>query len=184
MFLEKGVEYFNPDEAARLITKANPGISSPEANSKAWHQGKRLLEWAIQEKADFAFETTLGGRTITALLKKALDEGFEVRIWYVGLSSPELHIARVQSRVKQGGHDIPEATIRERYTHSRLNLSQLLPRLTEFLLYDNSEEADPRKGKPPEPKLLIHVKHGKISESCDLASVPEWAKPIVAAAIG
>ena len=35
-----------------------------------------------------------------------------MRIWFVGLSSPELHMARVRSRVARGGHDIPEEKLR------------------------------------------------------------------------
>jgi predicted ABC-type ATPase len=69
-----------------------------------------------------------------------------VRVWYVGLSSPELHIARVRARVAKGGHDIPEPRIRERYDASRLNLIRLLPRLSELWVYDNSVEADPDAG--------------------------------------
>ncbi len=191
MLLEQGLEYFNPDQAAQRILSANllsgnSGISQLEANSAAWHEGKRLLERAITEKLDFAFETTLGGKTITNLLDEALAEGIEVRIWYVGLDSVERHIARVRSRVAQGGHDIPEEKIRERYTQSRLNLIRLLPRLTELLLYDNSEEADPRTGTPgtaPEPGLVLHLVRGKVRETCELTRVPEWAKPILAAAL-
>lgn len=183
MLQEEGVEYFNPDEASRRILAANPGISITEANSAAWYQGKRLLERAIFERLDFAFETTLGGKTITALLQKAISLGIEIRIWYVGLTSPELHISRVQARVRRGGHDIAEERIRERYTQSRLNLIQLLPGLTDLLLYDNSEEADLQGGAPPRPKLILHYVHGRQSETCDLASVPEWAKPIVMAAL-
>jgi predicted ABC-type ATPase len=78
MFLEEGVEYFNPDQAAKSILVANPAISVAEANSAAWHEGRRLLEHAISEKLDYAFETTLGGTTITALLGRALTERIEV----------------------------------------------------------------------------------------------------------
>jgi predicted ABC-type ATPase len=124
----------------------------------------------------------LGGKTITALLARALSEVIEVRVWYVGLSSPELHIARVKSRVEQGGHEIPEDRVRERYTRSRLNLIQLLPNLTELLLYDNSEEADPKTGEIPKPKLILHVVQGKVLDTCNLILVPEWAKSVVAAA--
>jgi predicted ABC-type ATPase len=183
MFLAKGVQYFNPDAAAREIASRNPGISQIEANSAAWQEGKRLLERAIAEKLDFAFETTLGGKTITGLLEKALAEGIEVCIWYVGLASVQLHIARVMSRVEQGGHAIPEERIRERYVQSRLNLIRLLPKLTELLLYDNSQEADPSAGETPQPKRLLHMVRGSVTESCDPFEVPEWAKPIVAAAI-
>ena len=183
MLRQQGGEYFNPDEAARRIRSANPGIAQVEANAAAWQQGRRLLERAIAERLDFAFETTLGGNTIAALLEKALASGIEVRVWYVGLRSPELHIARVRARVARGGHDIPEATIRDRYDRGRLNLIRLMPRLTELRVYDNSEEADPHTGAAPEPMLVLHVVRGRVVGSCDLTRTPEWAKPIVAAAV-
>jgi len=91
---------------------ANPGLDQTPANAAAWQQGKRLLQRAISGRLDFAFETTLGGATMTAMLADAATSGIEVRIWYVGLESPELHIARVRARARRGGHDIPEARIR------------------------------------------------------------------------
>jgi len=183
MLLASGTEYFDPDAAARSILEASPGISQEQANSAAWHEGKRLLERAIAERLDFAFETTLGGKTIAGLLARALDEGIEVRIWYVGLEGVERHIARVRARVARGGHDIPEAKIRERYVESRLNLIRLLARLTELLVYDNSKEADPLSGQAPEPMLILHLVQGRVRTMCELAQVPEWAKAIVAAAM-
>lgn len=183
MLQQEGVEYFNPDEAARRILADNPGITEIEARGAAWQAGRRLLERAIGERYHFAFETTLGGNTITALLARALSAGIEVRLWYVGLSSPELHIARVHARVARGGRDIPAATIRDRYDRSRLNLIRLLPSLTELRVYDNSGEADPHAGVPPRPKLLLHMVRGKIVRSCDLALTPDWAKPILATAL-
>jgi predicted ABC-type ATPase len=183
ILLQKGVEYFNPDEAARLILSANRGITQTEANSAAWYEGQRLLERAIAERCSFAFETTLGGHTITALLERALSEGIEVRVWYVGLSSPELHIARVRSRVARGGHDIPEERIRDRYDRSRLNVIHLLPKATELRVFDNSKDADPFAGGAPEPTLILHVARGVVVSTCDLSLTPKWAKPILAAAM-
>ncbi len=75
------------------------------------------------------------------------------------------------------------AQIRDRYDRSRLNLIHLLPKLTELRVYDNSEEADPRTGLAPEPKLLLHLVRGKVVSLCDLTLTPEWAKPILAAAM-
>jgi len=183
MFLKRGVPYFNPDEATNKILAANIGITLDEANSAAWRQGTRLLQRAIHERLDFAFETTLGGRTITRLLDSALSAGFEVRIWYVGLNSPDLHIARVKSRVAEGGHDIPSQKIRERYDNSRYNLIQLLPRLAELRVYDNSEDANPATGVAPKPELILHLDHQRIIEICDLRNAPAWTKAILAAAI-
>ena len=178
-----GADYFNPDEATRRIRAANPGISERDANIAAWQQGKRLLETAIASRLVFAFETTLGGQTIAALLRTAAAAGVGVRVWYIALASPELHIARVRSRVMLGGHDIPEEKIRERYARSRENLIRLLPHLTELRVFDNSANADLDKGTSPSPLLILHMIHGDIVTRCDLSLVPEWAKPIVAAAV-
>jgi predicted ABC-type ATPase len=183
MFLRQGTTYFNPDEAAKRILAANPGVTQDIANSAAWYEGKRLLQRAIDEGLGFAFETTLGGGTITAMLESALSGGAEVRIWYVGLNSPELHIARVKARVTAGGHDIAEEKIRERYDRSRINLLRLLPKLTELRVYDNSEDADPATCTAPEPKLILHMEQGRVLDVCDLTIAPEWTKPILAAAI-
>ena len=182
-FRERGADYFNPDEAARAIRDKNPRITLEEANSAAWFEGKRLLERAIRERLDYAFETTLGGHTIAALLETAMAAGIEVRIWYAGLESAELHIARVRARVAKGGHDIPESKIRERYEQSRLNLIRLMPALAELRIYDNSEKADPEAGAAPEPRLILHMKGAAIVESCALEEVPEWTKPLMAVAI-
>jgi len=183
MFRQHGVEAFDPDAAARRIAARLPGLSPIEVNSAAWHQGRRLLEQAIAERLSFAFETTLGGTTMAGLLERALAAGLEVRVWYVGLDSPERHLARVRARVARGGHDIPEATVRRRFHTSRLQLVRLLPRLTELRVYDNSAEADPAAGAAPEPRLLLHTRGGRIVASCPLATTPAWAKPIMAAAV-
>ncbi len=182
-FRAHGADYYNPDEAARTILQRYPGLGQREANGTAWLQGRRLLEQAIAERLDFAFETTLGANTLPRLLAEAASRDIEVRVWYAGLSSPELHIERVRTRVEQGGHDTSEADIRRRYGHSRLNLIQLLPCLTALRLYDNSAEADPVAGKVPIPRLVLHAERGRILGPANLPHTPEWARPIVAAAL-
>ena len=182
-FRSFGADYYNPDEAARTLRAVHAGLSQGEANAEAWRQGRRLLERAIAERLDFALETTLGGNTIVRLLAEAAAKGVEIYIWYVGLSSPELHISRVRSRVRRGGHDIPERDIRRRYEHSRLNLIHLLPRLAVLRLWDNSKDADPAAGKTPAPALVLHLERAKILNPGDLAKAPDWAKPIVAATL-
>ena len=186
-----GAPYFNPDEAARAILSANArrsaSITQEQANAAAWAQGRRLLERAIREKLDFAFETTLGGRTITALLLQAAHEGHSVHVWFAGLESVEVHLERVRRRVARGGHDIPEAKVRERYALGRENLIRLLPCLASVRVYDNSTEADPAIGAEPSPALLLAMQRGRIGHPSNLRSLltstPNWAKPIVAAAL-
>ena len=173
-----GADYYDPDEATQHIREVNPGVSLAEANVAAWREGVRLLERAIAERGNFAFETTLGGTTITKLLGKALDAGMDVHVWYVALASPELHLARIDKRVAQGGHAISERDVRRRYDASRQNLIELLPRLASLHVYDNSIDAD-----PPEPLLVLHMERGRVVEHCELAATPEWAKPILLTAL-
>ncbi|PYU69079.1 MAG: ZTL protein, partial [Acidobacteria bacterium] len=66
---------------------------------------------------------------------------------------------------------------------SRWNLLGLLPKLAELKLFDNTAEGDPEKGQSPEPKLLLHLLHRRIVSSYDLLRMPEWAKPILQAAL-
>ena len=183
-FLATGAEFYNPDQAARRLRAAKSALTQTEANAAAWQLGRTLLERAIKNRESFTFETTLGASTIPRLLLQAAAKGIEGHIWYAGLSSPELHLKRVKARVARGGHDIPEADIRRRYQHSRLNLIHLLPSLAGLRVYDNSAEADPATGNAPVPKLVLHVERGRIKNLNDLARTPEWAKPIVAAAMG
>lgn len=185
MIRARGAAYFNPDEAAAAIRAAHPHLSQTQANSAAWQEGKRLLQRAVDERLDFAFETTLGGRSMTGLLERAAREGFEVRMWFAGLASPDLHLQRIRSRVARGGHDIPEADVRRRYDQSRLNLVRLLPLLAELRVYDNSDEGDPKAGQAPRPRLLLHWQGGRIQApaAAALAGTPDWAKPVVAAAL-
>jgi predicted ABC-type ATPase len=186
-----GAEFFNPDQAAQRIAAANatrnPPLTQAQINGAAWNEGRRLLRRAIDERADFAFETALGGNTMTALLEQAPQPGLAVHVWFVGLTDVELHIDRVRRRVAKGGHDIPKDKIRERFKNGRVNLIRLLPRLTELRLYDNSAEADPATGAIPLPRLLLHCRERRIVSPTRLKTLlkatPAWAKPIAAACI-
>jgi predicted ABC-type ATPase len=188
---QSGAEFFNPDQAAQRIAAANatrnPALTQAQINAVAWNEGRRLLRRAIDERANFAFETTLGGRTMTAQLEQAAQAGLAVRVWFVGLVDVELHIDRVRRRVAKGGHDIPLDKIRERFNNGRVNLIRLLPQLTGLHLYDNSAEADPDTGATPLPRLLLHCRERRIisptSFKALLEGTPAWAKSIAAACI-
>jgi predicted ABC-type ATPase len=178
---QRGVEYYNPDSVARELRKLYPHMTQAIANGHAWTLGKEMLEKAIANKQTYAFETTLGGNTIPRLLIEATKVGIKVKIWYIGLDSVELNLARVKARVEQGGHDIPATDIRKRWDSSRRNLIQLLPHLDSLRLYDNSIDADPSSGAHPRPELLLHIESKKIIVASREA--PEWAKPIIAGAM-
>lgn len=173
---QAGGTWFNPDAMARDLHLAFPEKSITELNSQVWHEGRARLEAAIRHRTHFAFETTLGGQTITRLLHEAIANGIAVNVWYCGLQSPELHIERVAARVARGGHDIPIDLIRQRWQHSMANLCRLTPGLNQLAVYDNSRPLD-SAGKPQIQRLL-HVRNRQILELAD--DIPDWAKPVAA----
>ena len=181
-----GIELFDPDRVARALLSQG-AATQQAANAAAWNQGRRLLERAIEARGTFAFETTLGGTTITALLRHAASARIPVHVWFVGLASVDLHIARVKRRVAKGGHDIPVDMIRRRYVAGPANLVTLLPGLRQLYLYDNSREGDPDEGIAPSPELVTHAVNRRIvaprSVRGLIARTPQWAKPIVAASL-
>ena len=181
LFAANNVDYFNPDLAAKTLLDTHPTLTQVEANARAWELGRRGLARALETGGTYAFETTLGAHTIPDLLINGATSRADIHIWFAGLATPELHIERVQERVAAGGHPIPEAKIRERYTCSRQNLIRLLPHLASLRVYDNSENNDPKHGARPEPVLVLHWVNRRIEHVAQ--AVPQWAKAIVMAAV-
>jgi len=135
---------------------------------------------------NYAFETTLGGNTVAAKILQAT-KTHDVLIWFCGLSSPELHIARVKARVAAGGHPIPDEKIRERYPLAQLNLIRLMPHVAYMTVYDNSAAAA-TDGTVPDPLLVLEMENGRLVSPASqdikaLKRAPEWAKPILEAAL-
>ena len=180
-----GLTWFNLDKFAREL-KAATGCDQETANAHAWQESIRRLDDAIAKGLNHTFETTLGGKTVTAHILEAT-KTHDVLIWFCGLSSPELHIARVEARVAAGGHPIPEDKIRERYPQAQLNLIKLMPHVAYIKVYDNSSEAA-ADGTVPDPVLVLEMKNGQvISPAPDdlkaLQRTPEWTKSILEAAL-
>jgi predicted ABC-type ATPase len=180
-----GLAWFNPDTFAREWMAVS-GCTTQQANAVAWNEGLRRLDAAVAAGKSYAFETTLGGATIAGRLRDARAT-HDVEVWFCGLASPEQHIARVRFRVERGGHDIPEANIRARFATSRRNLIALMPHLAFLSVYDNSAEAAPGAAIP-DPVLVLQMEGTRVllpdpGDRAALAASPEWAKPLIEAAL-
>src|SRR5690606_25351909 len=126
----------------------------------------------------YAFETTLGGQSITQYLLQACKTQ-DVMIWYGGLRNPQLHLDRIRLRDEQGGHDIPEAKVRQRWESSLKNLIILMPSLAYLRVYDNSTQYEMGQAIG-EPLLLLEMSAAKRFYPATLdeaVNTPEWAKP-------
>jgi len=185
LLAEHGLSWFNPDSFARELV-AQLGLNVDEANARAWEFGRSQLEAAMTNRTNYAFETTLGAKTIAAMLAQAA-ETHDVLMIFCGLESVERHLQRVQARVASGGHAIAEAKIRERWVSSRLNLLKLMPQLARLQVFDNSAQAAAGQDIP-EPVLVMETLRGELlfpepSDAQVLKATPEWARPMVQAAI-
>ena len=136
-FLPKEVKclrFLNADEIARGLSPFDPGASAVKA-------ARLLLEEvheAVRRRETFALETTLSGKTYIRLFREALALGFEIELHYLWLSSPAQAVARVRQRVKMGGHHVPVADIRRRFTRSIAHLlADYLPLATRWMVWDS-----------------------------------------------
>ena len=86
----------------------------------------------------FNEETTLTGKTILKIIDKVKEQGYELQLFYVGLSSPNIAKERVKSRVEKGGHNIENDVIEKRYYESLKNLKKIISKFDKVYFYDNS----------------------------------------------
>lgn len=116
---------------------------SPFAPERAAIQAGRLMLHAIcqyvAKRESFAFETTLSGLGYARQIPRWREVGYCVELFFLSLPSADLAVQRVAERVRQGGHDIPDATIRRRFeAGKRLFATVYQPLVDEWILYDNA----------------------------------------------
>lgn len=90
------------------------GLSPFAPETQNVRAGRLLLERIAELSAareNFGVETTLSGRTYVRLLAGLRQEGYRVAVFFLWLPTTELALDRVANRVRQGGHDVPEADI-------------------------------------------------------------------------
>lgn len=144
------------------------GLSVFAPQAAAFQAGRimlaRLKDLARQRQS-FAFETTLASRTFAPWLRGLIADGYLLHVEFLWLSSPDLAVSRVADRVRLGGHDVPEPTIRRRYAAGLKNFWHTYRLLaTTCRVYDNSA--------PGETRLLAYADAGSPGTVlCELA----WA---------
>ena len=131
------------------------GLAPLRAEEKLLEAGKLFL-WEIarpiRKRENFAFETTLSGKSHLSRVRRMLEDGWRVNLIYLWLPGVEASLNRVRQRVQQGGHDIPEQDIRRRYVRSLENLLMFYaPMCTKVECFDNSTR----------PRRLIFRQTGK-----------------------
>jgi len=111
-----------------------------------------LREFNLKNNNDFSFETVMSHKDKVAFIKKAVAQGYKVYLYYVCLDDYKLNIARVATRVSEGGHNVSADKIKARYSRSLKLLLKALKESYKSYLFDNSKE---------QPRLIARVNRDK-----------------------
>src|SRR3989338_3407479 len=124
---------------ADLISKGLAPFGPEKAAIKA---GRILLEQIHNlsaQKVDFAFETTLAGKTYIPFLKRLKTAGYTIHLFFLWVPNIDLALGRIKDRVAQGGHDVPEEDVKRRFNRSFNNFINVYKPLADiWTIFDNS----------------------------------------------
>lgn len=140
--------YINADDIQRILECSN---------IEAAQLAEKKREEYLETRKSFCFETVLSTDRNLKLLKKAKEAGFFVRCYYVLTADPQINVARVNSRVFAGGHDVPVEKIISRYDKALALVHELIPICDVCHIYDNSLDAPYRIFKKRKDKCWYCV---------------------------
>ena len=142
--------FINADMIAHGLSPFSPGAAAIKA-------GKLVLEQInkfANQGADFAFETTLSGKSYLNLFKALKEKGYKIHIFFLWIPDVNLAITRIKNRVSQGGHDVPQQDVIRRFKRSISNFFKLYqPYADSWMLFNNADL---------NPILIAERKNGKI----------------------
>lgn len=127
-FFDKVGKYTNADDVV-----ATTGMNNMEAAVLV----DRMRYESIAKTEDFTFETVLSSEYKLKILRKAKEEGYFIKCVFVLTVDPQINIARIESRVAAGGHNVDSGKVIERYYKSINNIKELLDICDIMHVYDN-----------------------------------------------
>ena len=161
-----GCEYINPDFIARDIFG---DWNSQEMVLKAAQYAENQREKCLENRRSLIFETVLSAPDKIDYIKRAKEQGYFIRLFFIGTDSPQINALRIAQRVMHGGHDVPIQKIISRYYKSIANCILLSKVVDRLYVYDNSTENG-------FAELLFRANDGKLVKQ--YVKVREWAKLI------
>ena len=150
----------DPDAIARRLSPEDPARSAIAAGREAILQCRLLL----QQRESFVVETTMSGNGTITMMRQARAAGYRISVVYIALKYPEYNIERVQTRVAEGGHDVPDDDIRRRFARSLAQAPIAAKLAHKALAIDNG-------GLRPRRVLLF--RNGRVIWEAD--DLPVWA---------
>lgn len=163
-----GVLYINPDQVAE---DTFGGWNNQDAILKAANYCTGLREKCLKEHKPFVFETVFSSQEKIDFIIRAKAEGFLIRLFYIGTSSPTINASRIAKRVIEGGHDVPITKIISRYQKSMINCRLISGIVDRLYVYDNSIDYH-------SAQLLYRLSNGVLAKQY-VEELPVWAANIL-----
>jgi predicted ABC-type ATPase len=140
-----GLTFINADEIALLLRETTLPAKAENVDRLAFKKTEELRSTFLARRRSFCTETVFSDPQGAKLdfLRQARSSGYAVFLVFIGLSSPDLSIARVMQRVEEGGHDVPDDKLLGRYPRTLANLRDAIPIVDEAFLFDNSSDREP-----------------------------------------
>ena len=128
--------FVNADLIAQGLAPFGPRAAAIKAGKLVLQQ----IDMYAQRDADFAFETTLSGKSYANLLRELKTKGYALHLFFLWIPSPELAVARIKDRVAEGGHHVPAEDVRRRFVRGLHNFFKIYESILDsWTLFDNSK---------------------------------------------
>jgi predicted ABC-type ATPase len=165
-------EFVNADLHERDHLQHIGDLQQRSEAARDWADARRSA--LIAAGQSFVSETVFSHPSKITLIEEAQAAGFSVVLLVVCMDKPERLLARVRQRVSEGGHDVPEQRILERYPRTLANLSQAVRRANMAMLYDNPGEVSSSFIGPKR----VAVCRGEVTRIL-LQPLPQWAQQVL-----
>ena len=160
--------YINPDEIAQ---SKFGDWNDVNALRQAVEYCEEWREQLLREYKDFIFETVLSSDAKVNFLKRAKEEGYFIRMFFICTESPAINAARIANRVMEGGHDVPILKIISRYEKAIINAIKVAGFADRAYFYDNSIDNQ-------NAQLLFRTVDGKFAKKY-VETFPQWTETII-----
>lgn len=159
--------YINPDEIAQ---SKFGDWNDPNAVRKSVEYCEEWREQLLKEHKDFIFETVLSSDGKVDFLKRAKQEGYFIRMFFICTQNPTINAARIAKRVMEGGHDVPIQKIISRYEKALVNAIRVARFVDRVYFYDNSIDNQ-------NAQLIFRTSDGLFAKQY-VAELPDWTEKI------
>jgi predicted ABC-type ATPase len=150
---------------ADLIQRDELKDASMEASYRAAEIAAERRAGLLEARKSFATETVFSHPSKLGIITDASSRGYMVIVMHVGVDAPDLSVARVRARTEEGGHNVPEQKIRDRYTRGLPLIRQAVLRADRGMVFDNSRLNEP-------PRLMLLFAAGRLVQAEPM--LPDW----------